>query len=95
MRGYPVSIEGNLPIFKVSDWLGDAPRSLLDEISKIKSGDVVLPIKDAKTGQMRDLSVRCITEPDQAQKLMFNRLGVQMPKRLGSRMQNPKCSEDF
>ena len=75
--------------------LGDAPRSLLDEISKIKSGDIVLPLSETKTVQTRELSLRCVTEPDQSQKLLLRRLGVQLPKRLGSRFQTPKCSEDF
>ena len=75
--------------------LGDAPRSLLDEISKIKSGDVVLPIHDTITGHSRELHLRCITEPDQDQKLLLKRLGVTLPKRLGSRFQLSKCSEDL
>lgn len=66
--------------------LGDAPLSLLEDISKIKSGDIVLPISDTKSGQSRELSLRCVTEPDKLQKLLFRRLGIELPKRLGSQL---------
>jgi transposase len=62
--------------------LGTGPRSLLEELAKIKSGDVVLPLQETATGQGRELRVRCVTEPDEAQKMLLNRLGVTLPKRL-------------
>lgn len=61
--------------------LGDAPRTLLDELAKIKSGDVVLPARDA-TGQRRTIRLRCVTEPDPAQKVLLARLGLTLPRRL-------------
>jgi transposase len=61
--------------------LGDAPRTLVDELAKIKSGDVVLPARSA-TGQERLIRLRCVTEPDPAQKVLLNRLGLQLPRRL-------------
>lgn len=62
--------------------LGDAPRTLLEEFHKIKSGDIVLPTetKGAVTG--REVRLRCVTEPDPAQKTLLNRLGLTLPKRL-------------
>ena len=62
--------------------LGDAPRTLLEELAKIKSGDVVLPTgtKDGRpNGTVR---LRCVTEPDEAQKVLLHRLGVTLPRRL-------------
>lgn len=52
--------------------LGDAPRTLLEELAKIKSGDVVLPTRtsDGRTG--RTVRLRCVTAPDQAQKVLLN-----------------------
>lgn len=69
--------------------LGNAPRSVLDQLAKIKSADVILPIKDEAADGLRELSLRCITEPDHEQKLFLSRLGIPLPRRLGSRFQNP------
>lgn len=62
--------------------LGDAPRTLLEELAKIKSGDVVLPTR-TKQGQYNGtVRLRCVTEPDKAQKVLLHRLGVTLPRRL-------------
>lgn len=61
--------------------LGDAPRTLLYELAKIKSGDVVLPAQ-AADGIERTLHLRCVTEPDPAQKQLLHRLGLPLPRRL-------------
>jgi len=62
--------------------LGDAPRTLLEELAKTKSGDVVLPTvtKDAQPG--KTIRLRCVTEPDAGQKVLLHRLGIQFPRRL-------------
>jgi transposase len=62
--------------------LGDAPRTLLDELAKIKSGDVVLPTQSADGRPGRAVRLRCVTSPDAAQKVLLNRLGVTLPTRL-------------
>jgi transposase len=62
--------------------LGEAPRTLLGELAKIKSGDIVLPAQSA-SGQSRHLRLRCVTEADAAQKVLLNRLGLKLPRRLG------------
>ena len=69
--------------------LGDAPRSLLDELAKIKSGDVVLPICTENDGR-QTVRLRCVTEPDSEQKLLLHRLGITLPKRLGSQLLPPQ-----
>lgn len=61
--------------------LGEAPRTLIEEIAKIKSGDVVLPAQ-AVTGAFRTVRLRCVAEPDAAQKVLLNRLGLKLPRRL-------------
>ena len=62
--------------------LGDAPRTLLEELAKIKSGDVVLPTQ-TKQGQYNGtVRLRCVTEPDEAQKVLLHRLGITLPRRL-------------
>ena len=69
--------------------LGDAPRSLLDELAKIKSGDIVLPVY-AGDGRRHTVRLRCVTEPDTEQKLLLHRLGIALPKRLGSQLVPPQ-----
>jgi transposase len=62
--------------------LGDAPRTLLDELAKIKSGDVVLPTQGQDGRPGRTVRLRCVMTPDAAQKVLLNRLGVRLPTRL-------------
>lgn len=62
--------------------LGDAPRPLLDELAKIRSGDVILPTKTESGTPNRTIRLRCVTEPDAAQKVLLNRLGLSLPRRL-------------
>lgn len=62
--------------------LGDAPRPLLEELAKIKSGDVVLPLHEPDRGEARELRLRCVMEPDEAQKVLLSRLGLTLPRRL-------------
>ena len=61
--------------------LGDAPRTVVSEFAKIKSGDVVLPAI-SNDGTRRELRLRCVTAPDPAQKVLLNRLGLTLPRRL-------------
>jgi len=65
--------------------LGDAPRTLLDEFAKIRSGDVVLPTKSTTGGTGPVVRLRCVTEPDAAQKVLLQRLGLRLPRRLRQR----------
>jgi len=62
--------------------LGDAPRTLLEEFSKIKSGDVVLPTRRRDGQPKRTVRLRCVTTPDETQKILLNRLGLTLPQRL-------------
>ena len=62
--------------------LGDAPRTLLEEFSKIKSGDVVLPTRTRDGQPKKTVRIRCVTTPDEAQKVLLNRLGLTLPQRL-------------
>lgn len=63
--------------------LGDAPRTLIEELAKLKSGDVVLRAGSATGGAERHIALRCVTEPDQAQTVLLQRLGLTLPRRLG------------
>ncbi|MBN2129138.1 MAG: IS1634 family transposase [Sedimentisphaerales bacterium] len=62
--------------------LGDAPRTVLEELAKIKSGDVVLPTRTRQGCDAGTVRLRCVTEPDEAQKVLLHRLGLTLPRRL-------------
>jgi hypothetical protein len=60
------------------------------ELAKIKSGDVVLPVRrgpDTSTDGQADpparfIRLRCVTTPDEAQNVLLHRLGLILPQRL-------------
>ena len=62
--------------------LGDAPRTLLEEMAKLKSGDVTLNARSPSDGRQRHIALRCVTEPDAAQTVLLQRLGLTLPRRL-------------
>jgi transposase len=57
--------------------LGNSPRTILEELARIQSHDVVLPT--ATHGHIR---LRCVTQPDPAQAALIDRLGIVLPKRM-------------
>jgi hypothetical protein len=59
--------------------LGNSPRTILDELARIQSTDVVLPLAD---NPGRELRIRCVVRPDPAQALLLDRLGLRLPQRL-------------
>jgi transposase len=62
--------------------LGDAPRPVLEELAKIKSGDILLPTQTRQGCDSGAIRLRCVTEPDEAQKILLHRLGITLPRRL-------------
>lgn len=62
--------------------LGDAPRTLIDDLARLKSGDVVLRARSPNGGPERSITLRCVTEPDEAQAVLLHRLGLTPPRRL-------------
>jgi transposase len=59
--------------------LGHSPRVLLDELARIQSADVVLPLADQPG---RELRLRCVVRPDPHQAALLDRLGLRLPERL-------------
>ena len=57
--------------------VGNAPRTVLEELARIQSHHVVLPT--ATHGEIR---LRCVTQPDAAQAALLDRLGIVLPKRM-------------
>jgi hypothetical protein len=62
--------------------LGDAPRTVLEEFARLKSGDVVLPTRLMNGQPGQTLRLRCVTSPDEGQKVLLSRLGLTLPQRL-------------
>jgi transposase len=57
--------------------LGNSTRTVLEELARIQSSDVVLP-----TAAHGELRLRCIPQPDAAQAALLDRLGIILPKRM-------------
>lgn len=61
--------------------LGHAPRTILEEFSRIHAADIVLPLAEAKNGELR---IRCVVRPDREQAILLEHLGLALPERLRS-----------
>jgi transposase len=59
--------------------LGNSPRTILEELARIQSTDVVLPLAE---DSQRELRLRCVVRPDKAQAALLDRLGLTLPERL-------------
>ena len=57
--------------------LGNEPRRVFDELSEIRSVDVVLP-----TSAGIDIRRRCVSRPSKHQSILLERLGLQLPRQL-------------
>jgi transposase len=57
--------------------LGNSPRTILEELARIQSHDVILPT--ATHGLIR---LRCVAQPDAAQAALLDRLGIVLPRRM-------------
>ena len=57
--------------------LGDCPRTIFDELSQLRTVDVVLP-----TRQGVEIRKRCVERPDPQQAILLQRLKVQVPESL-------------
>jgi transposase len=57
--------------------LGNSPRTVLEELARIQSHDIVLPT--TTHGQIR---LRCVTQPDTAQAALLDSLGIVLPMRM-------------
>jgi hypothetical protein len=56
--------------------LGNSPRTILEELARIQSNDVILP-----TNAHGEIRLRCVTQPDAAQAALLG-LGVILSKRM-------------
>lgn len=59
--------------------LGNSPRTVLDELARIQTVDVIVPTTHDPA---RELRLRCVVRPDLAQQQLLDRLGLRLPERL-------------
>ena len=59
--------------------LGDEPRRIFDELSKISVVDVVLPTRKGV-----DIRRRCVRRPTEHQAILLSRLGLDLPRQIKS-----------
>lgn len=57
--------------------LGNSPTTVLEELARIESTDVVAPTTDGRT-----IRLRCVVRPDKAQAVLLEHLGLRLPQRL-------------
>jgi hypothetical protein len=57
--------------------LGNSPMTVLEELARIHSTDVVAPTTDGRT-----IRIRCVVRPDQSQAILLEHLGLELPQRL-------------
>src|SRR4029453_4001096 len=67
----------SLEMWQSRSGLGNSPRTILEELTRIQSHDVILPT--TTHGQIR---LRCVTQPDAAQAALLDPLGILLPKRM-------------
>jgi transposase len=66
-------------------------RKIIDALSTIKSGDIILPLVDG-----RELRLRRVSRPDSTQAELLTNLGLELPERIGpDLMHDPRCSTDL
>ena len=70
--------------------LGNSPRTMLEELGHISSGDIVLP-----TTTSERIRLRSIVKPEKAQQIILERLGIRLPRRMRIPELTPKCSANF
>jgi transposase len=66
-----------LEMWQQRSGLGNSPRTVLDEIARIQSHDVILP-----TTTHGEIRLRCIAQPDDPQAILLERLGIVLPRRM-------------
>lgn len=66
-----------LEMWQEKSGLGNSPRTIMEEFSRIQCHDVILP-----TTEGMEIRLRCIATPDKAQTALLDRLGLVIPKRM-------------
>jgi transposase len=67
-----------LQIWMERSGLGRGVKTIMEEFARLKSNEVIL-----KTSAGREIKLCCITQPDPAQRVLLDRMGLTIPERLG------------
>jgi len=67
-----------LQIWMERSGLGRGVRTVLEDLARLKSTEIVLG-----TPSGRQVKLNCVTQPDGAQRALLERLGLEIPQRLG------------
>lgn len=67
--------------------LGSSPRTLLEELAQIRSVDVVVPLEHS-----REMRLRCVVRPEPSQRVLLDRMGLELPRRLRVPDRAAECS---
>jgi transposase len=59
--------------------LGNSPRTILDEFARLQSGDIVIPLAEDSS---REIRLRCVVRPEKSQAELLTHLGLRLPERL-------------
>lgn len=59
--------------------LGDCSRQLLKEVATVRSMDVVLPVKETHSQEIREVRLRVVGRPDRPVAQLLARLGLDLP----------------
>jgi len=81
---------------KLEQWqqrarLGNTAGTIFEEIDRIQSADVILPLADEPG---RELRIRCVVRPDTARAMLLDRLGLRLPEGCAFPHGSKKCSAD-
>ncbi len=57
--------------------LGDEPRRVFDELGELRMMDVILP-----TSEGIEIRRRCVSQPNEHQSILLERLGLELPRHL-------------
>jgi transposase len=57
--------------------LGKSPQKILEEFRRLQTADVIMPTVDGP-----EVRIRCVVRPDDAQSILIQRLGLELPQRL-------------
>jgi transposase len=59
--------------------LGNCARQLLKEVATVRSMDVVLPVKESQSQELREVRLRVVARPDRPVAELLVRLGLDLP----------------
>jgi transposase len=69
--------------------LGSSPRTLIEEMARITSLDIVVPLESGP-----EMRLRCVVRPDKSQRDLLARMGLRLPERLKCPAATP-CSDNL